>query len=47
MRQATEMCAEQRSQQSDIRLLLGTILLGTIVALQAVASIALAGTIWP
>jgi hypothetical protein len=47
MAQATEMHAELHPRHGGIRLRLGAILLGAIVALQAVASVALAGTIWP
>lgn len=47
MAQATKMRADQHPQRDGIRLRLGAILLGAIVALQAVASVALAGTIWP
>ena len=47
MMQAIELRAAQRPQQSATRLRIGGILLCTIVALQAMASVALAGSIWP
>lgn len=47
MAQATEPRMDQSTQQSGMRLRLGAILLGAIVALQAVASVALAGNVWP
>jgi hypothetical protein len=45
MAQATEIRAEEHPQQGGVRLWLGAILLVAIVALQAVASVAFAGSI--
>ena len=47
MAQVIEPRMDQGSQQSGIRLRVGAILLGAILVLQAVASIALGGNIWP